>query len=88
MADLRRVVILLLDRPVRNVQGGPFLSSTVLLCSTDDPSSDLWPSPRQVLQLDLSRPLDGTSQTAAVTYVRPAPRESRCQGTFENEGID
>ena len=86
--DLPLAVVLQLDRPVRNVQGATFLSPTVLLCSTDDPGSDLWPSPRQVLQLDLSRPLDGTSQTAAVTYVGPVPLESRCQGTFETEGID
>jgi hypothetical protein len=86
--DLPLAGLLQLDRPVRNVQGATFLSPTVLLCSTDDPGSDLWPSPRQVLQLDLARPLDGTSQTAAVTYVGPAPLESRCQGTFETEGID
>jgi hypothetical protein len=77
-----------LDHPVRNVQGATHLSPTRLLCSTDDPGTDLWPSARQVLQLDLSRPLDGSSQTATVSYVGPVPLESRCTGTFETEGID
>lgn len=86
--DLPLAGTLQLDRPVRNVQGATFLSPTVLLCSTDDPGSDLWPTPRQVLQLELSHPLDGTNQTAAVSYVGAVPLQSRCTGTYETEGID
>lgn len=70
------------------MQGATFITSTTMLCSTDDPDTDLWPSPRQLLQLDLPRPMDGTAMTAAVSYVGQVPLESRCAGTFEVEGID
>jgi hypothetical protein len=90
-ADPRKLALsgtLELDRPVRNMQGATFLSPTTLLCSTDDPGTDLWPSARQVLQLTLPHPLDGSTMTAAVSYVGPVPLQSGCRGTFETEGID
>jgi hypothetical protein len=77
-----------LSHPVRNVQGATFITPTTLLCSTDDPGSDLWPSPRQVLQVELARPLDGTETTASVSFLGPAPRNRHCSGSSETEGID
>jgi hypothetical protein len=87
-ATLPLSAVLTLDHQVRNVQGATFVTPTTLLCSTDDPGTDLWPSARQLLQLDLPRPMDGTAMTAAVSYLGPVPLESRCTGTFEVEGID
>jgi hypothetical protein len=77
-----------LDRPVRNVQGATFVDDTTLLCSTDDPDTDLWPTPRQLLQIELAGPLTGSAATAQVTSYGELPTESLCPGTFEVEGID
>ncbi len=77
-----------LDRAVRNVQGAAFLDDTTLVCSTDDPGPDLWPVTQQLLQVDLDRPLDGRPVGAKVTCLGPLGVQSRCQGTFEVEGID
>jgi hypothetical protein len=77
-----------LDHKVRNVQGATFFSATRLLCSTNDLATDLWPTPRQLLQIDLAGPLTGAATTGQVTYVGELPTESLCPGTFEVEGID
>jgi hypothetical protein len=77
-----------LDRPVRNVQGATFFDETRLLCSTNDADTDLWPTPRQLLQVDLAGPLTGAATTAQVTSLGELPTESLCPGTFEVEGID
>jgi hypothetical protein len=77
-----------LDHKVRNVQGAVFVNPTRLLCSSNDLASDLWPTPRQLLQIDLSGPLTGAATTASVTYLGQLPTESVCPGTFEVEGID
>jgi hypothetical protein len=77
-----------LDRPVRNVQGGVFVDPVTLLCSTDDPDTALWPVARQLLQVDLERPLDGKQANGRVSCLGALPLESRCSGTFEVEGID
>lgn len=77
-----------LDHPARNVQGATFLDATHLLCSTNDADTDLWPTPRQLLQIDLAGPLTGATMTAKVTSLGELPTESRCSGTFEVEGID
>jgi hypothetical protein len=77
-----------LDRPVRNVQGATFVGDTTLLCSTDDSDTDLWPTPRQLLQVELAGPLTGSAMTAQVTSYGELPTESLCPGTFEVEGID
>jgi hypothetical protein len=77
-----------LDHKVRNVQGAVFFDDTRLLCSSNDLESDLWPTPRQLLQIDLSGPLTGAATTASVTYLGPLPTESLCPGTFEVEGLD
>jgi hypothetical protein len=77
-----------LDRPVCNVQGGVFVDPVTLLCSSDDPDTALWPVARQLLQVDLPRPLDGDPVEGRVSCLGPLPLESRCSGTFEVEGID
>jgi hypothetical protein len=77
-----------LDHPVRNVQGATFVHDTQLLCSTDDPDTDLWPTPHQLLQIDLPGPLAGAAVTAQVKSLGELPTESVCPGTFEVEGID
>ncbi len=77
-----------LDHPVRNVQGGVFVDPVTMLCSTNDPAADLWPVARQLLQVDLERPLDGGAVTGRVSCLGALPLESYCPGTFEVEGID
>lgn len=78
-----------LDRPVRDVQGCTFTSSTQLLCSSDDPGHDLWPTPYQLLQVTLAAPLDGQATTAAqVISLGELPVASACPGQPEVEGID
>jgi hypothetical protein len=77
-----------LDHPVRNVQGGTFVDPVTLLCSTNDPDTALWPVARQLLQVDLERPLDGSRVNGRVSCLGGLPLESRCSGTFEVEGID
>jgi hypothetical protein len=77
-----------LDHPVRNIQGGVFVDPVTMLCSTNDPGTDLWPVARQLLQVDLERPLDGSQVSGRVSCLGALPRESYFPGTFEVEGID
>lgn len=77
-----------LDHPVRDVQGCDFVSATRLLCSTDDPNTDLFPTAKQLLQVDLPAPLSGAPVTGHVTSLGELPMKSTCNGTYETEGID
>jgi hypothetical protein len=78
-----------LAHTVRNIQGCDFVTSTQLLCSSDDPNTDLFPTPKQLLQVDLSAPLNGSgSDNATVTSLGELPLQSTCAGNFEVEGID
>ncbi|HET9075986.1 MAG TPA: hypothetical protein VFN68_03565 [Acidimicrobiales bacterium] len=79
-----------LDRPVRDVQGCAFVSSTRLVCASSDPATDLWPVPDPLLQIDLAGPLSATSAggPARVTLLGPIPLISPCPGTYEPEGVD
>ncbi|MFC5182485.1 hypothetical protein [Actinomadura harenae] len=77
-----------LDRPVRDVQGCDFVSSTSLVCATDDTGTDLFPTGRQLLRIDLAQPLHGRDVTARVTSLGQVPLISECAGTFETEGVD
>jgi hypothetical protein len=70
-----------LNQTVDNIQGCDFVTGTRLLCSSDDANKD-------VIQVDLPHPLDGTPVTGRVTTLFQLPRESTCSGTFETEGID
>jgi len=78
-----------LDHPVRNVQGCDFVTATRLLCTSDDPNTDLWPTSKQLLQVDLPGPLTGATVTGHVTSLGQVPMDpSLCTGTYETEGID
>jgi hypothetical protein len=76
-----------LSRPVRNVQGCSFASSTELVCSTNDPGDDLFSVARQLLGIRLRHPLDGHTQTGTPALLGAVPQASWC-GTSEVEGID
>ena len=77
-----------LDHPARYVQGCDFTSPTQLLCATDDPGTDLWPTAYQLLEVDLPNPLDGRPTTADVQEVGEIPTGSICAGPGEVEGVD
>ncbi|MDQ2728497.1 MAG: hypothetical protein M3Y91_11690 [Actinomycetota bacterium] len=85
---LARVGNIALDHQVSDVQGCDFVTPTRLLCATDDPGTALWPTDRQLLQVDLPAPLSGRTTTGHVRDLGPLPQQSVCQGTFETEGID
>ncbi len=70
-----------LSTPVDDVQGCDFVSATRLVCSSDDDAKD-------VLQVDLPHPLDGTPVTGTVSTLFQVPRISLCSGSYETEGID
>jgi hypothetical protein len=77
-----------LDRAVRDVQGCTFAGATNLLCSADDPDTDLFPTPKQLIEVDLPHALDGSDITGHVTSLGELPLNSICSGTFEVEGDD
>ena len=77
-----------LDHPVRDVQGCTFFNATRLLCTADDSNTDLYPTPKQLLQVDLSAPLSGSDVTGHVTSLGELPLNSWCSGSFEVEGDD
>lgn len=85
---LARAGNIVLDHQVSDVQGCDFVTATRLLCATDDPGGALWPTDRQLLQVDLPTPLTGRSTPANVSDLGPLPQQSVCRGTFEIEGID
>lgn len=86
--NLARVGNIALDHRVDDVQGCDFVTATRLLCGTDDPGTALWPTDRQLLEVDLPATLDGRTTTAHVSDLGPLPQQSVCHGTFETEGID
>ncbi|MFG3169092.1 hypothetical protein [Streptomyces sp. NPDC048200] len=78
-----------LDHGVRDVQGCDFVTSTRLLCSSDDPAGTLFGITKPLLQIDLTAEPNGTADvTGHVTALRQLPLRSSCSGTFEAEGID
>jgi hypothetical protein len=78
-----------LSHPVRDVQGCAFTSSTSLICSTNDPATDLFPVPRQLLTVRLARPLDGRPVTGVPHLLGAVPSQTLCAGPAgEVEGID
>lgn len=87
-ASLPLAAVITLDRRVRDVQGCAFESATAMLCSTNDPHTDLFGAPRQILRVQLSRPLDGRSLAAHVSLVATVPVDATCAATPEAEGID
>ncbi|MFE6175580.1 hypothetical protein [Streptomyces sp. NPDC056464] len=77
-----------LDHAVRDVQGCDFLSSTTLLCASDDPAGTLFGMTKPLLQIDLSAEPGSSDVTGHVTALRQLPLRSSCSGGFETEGID
>ncbi|MDQ6839952.1 MAG: hypothetical protein M3137_16900 [Actinomycetota bacterium] len=86
--SLARVGDILLDHRVSDVQGCDFVAATRLLCATNDPGTALWPTDRQLLEVDLTGGLNGRPTTAHVSDLGALPQQSTCAGTFETEGID
>lgn len=77
-----------LDHQVSNVQGCDFVTSTELVCASDDSSGTLFANAKPLLQVTLSGPLDGQDVTGHVTDLGSIPQSSICSGTFEAEGLD
>ncbi|MFC8347410.1 hypothetical protein [Streptomyces sp. NPDC057280] len=87
-ANLPQASTVTLDHAVRDVQGCDFVTSTRLLCSSDDPAGTLFGITKPLLQIDLSAEPGTSSVTGHVTALRQLPLRSSCSGTFEAEGID
>jgi hypothetical protein len=80
-----------LDHTVSDLQGCATVSATRLLCTTADPTTNFWPGPNQLLQVDLFQPLGRglPGQVGAhVSDLGSLPQLSSCQGAYEPEGLD
>ncbi|MFD0513994.1 hypothetical protein [Streptomyces aureus] len=80
-ANLPQAGQISLDKPIDNIQGCDFTDATHLVCSSDD-------STKEVLEVALDRPLDGSPVAGHVTSAFAIPQRSICSGTFEAEGVD
>jgi hypothetical protein len=78
----------LLDKPVRNLQGCDFVTSTRLICASDDSNNDIYPTSKPMLQIDLQQPLRGHDVRAHVTSLGQLPLSSTCVGAYTAEGVD
>ena len=77
-----------LTRPLRDVQGCSFTSPTAMLCATNDPDTDLFPVPHQLLRINLTHPLNGHRDVGIPHALGTIPQHSRCPGVGEVEGVD
>lgn len=78
-----------LDKPVDDVQGCDFVTSTQLVCASDDSSLALFPDDKPLLRVDLAHPLSGGDVTGHVSDLGPIPQDSECAGgASEAEGVD
>ena len=77
-----------LDHAVDDVQGCSFVTTTELVCASDDDSRTRFANEKPLLEVDLSRPLDGTTVKGHVVDLGSIPQQSTCTGTFEAEGTD
>ncbi|MEU3248665.1 hypothetical protein [Streptomyces sp. NPDC006875] len=87
-ANLPQASSINLDHAVRDVQGCDFVTSTQLLCASDDPEGSLFGITKPLLQIDLSAETGTSDVTGHVTALRRLPLRSSCSGGFEAEGID
>ncbi|MET9126793.1 hypothetical protein [Streptomyces sp. NPDC004528] len=87
-ANLPQASSINLDHAVRDVQGCDFVTSTQLLCASDDPEGSLFGITKPLLQIDLSAENGTSDVTGHVTALRQLPLRSSCSGGFEAEGID
>ena len=77
-----------LDHQVNDIQGCDFVTSTELICASDDSSETLFSNAKPLLEVDLSAPLNGSDVTGHVVDLGSIPQSSDCSGTFEAEGVD
>jgi hypothetical protein len=77
-----------LDHQVNDIQGCDFVTSTELICASDDSSETLFSNAKPLLEVDLSAPLSGSDVTGHVVDLGSIPQSSDCSGTFEAEGVD
>ena len=82
------VARVLLDKPVRNLQGCDFVTPTRLICASDDSNNDIYPTSKPLLQSDLQHPLRGQDVQAHVTSLGQLPLSSTCVGAYTAEGVD
>jgi hypothetical protein len=60
-----------------------------MICSTNDSGTDLYPVPRQLLRVQLARPLDGRRVAGTPQLLGEVPAQTLCAGPAgEVEGID
>lgn len=85
---LRLAGYIKLDHKVNDIQGCDFLTSTRLVCASDDDSKTLFPVEKPLLEIVLPGSLHGSSVKGHVVNLGPIPQESSCTGTFEAEGVD
>jgi hypothetical protein len=77
-----------LDHQVNDIQGCDFVTSTELICASDDSSETLFPNAKPLLAVDLAAPLSGGDVTGHVVDLGSIPQSSDCSGTYEAEGVD
>ena len=77
-----------LDHQVNDIQGCDFVTSTKLICASDDSSETLFSNDKPLLEVDLSSALDGSDVTGHVVDLGSIPQSSDCSGTYEAEGVD
>jgi len=77
-----------LDHQVNDIQGCDFISSSELVCASDDSSKSLFSNDKPLLEVDLSAPINGGNVTGHVVDLGSIPESSICSGTFEAEGVD
>lgn len=77
-----------LDHPVSYIQGCDFVSTTILLCASNDDSRTLFANQKPLLEVVLPHPLHGTTVTGHVIDLGSIPQQSTCTGKFEAEGVD
>jgi hypothetical protein len=86
--DLPLAAFIALDHRVNDIQGCDFVTSTVLICASDDDSRHLFPNEKPLLEVHLAHPLNGKPVAGHVVDLGPIPQVSTCTGTFEAEGVD
>jgi len=78
-----------LDHQVNDIQGCDFVTSTELICSSDDSSETLFSNAKPLLEIQLATAVDGSNVTGHVIDLGSIPQaNSICSGTFEAEGVD
>ena len=77
-----------LDHQVNDIQGCDFITSTKLICASDDSSETLFSNDKPLLEVDLSAPLSNGDVTGHVVDLGSIPQSSICSGTYEAEGVD